>query len=334
MSHNLAQDLFGAKLVVAREKAWHNLGIVFQDKPSLIEAFERARLNYKLEIIQSQFMWEGKSYNAAGEFHVVRAPIVDPLGNMDSEIPLSLGGVSKDYHILQNEDLATWFNPLSEIYPVESAGALGSGEKVFFTLDAGMVEINGEEIHQFFIVRDDKTGTEKTKILYSPVRVVCQNTLFAAERDATFTMNVRHSRGNDLILQKISSATEGMKRMVDHTNNIFGEFGKAKFSLEDFKEMIKYLYPEPTRKENVMEVGINVTQEIEKIKEMQNACVEIYSQYNDENPSMGNTKWNAYNVIPDFEQFHRVGRGEGQYNQMLFGTRSNIVRNAFSYLNK
>ena len=335
MAHNLSSDNLGYN-VALRKPAWHNLGVVFSDSPDLVEAFSRARLNYNLELVVSQFEYKGKMYKAEKSRQIVREPI-----EYDDDIvtgdPISLGEVSKDYYILQNSFLAEAFNSLSKRWPVESAGALGSGEKIFWTLDAGMVEINGQEVHQYFTGTDNKTGEEKTTFLYSPTVVVCQNTMLMATKSAVFTMNIRHSKGNEVVIRKVAGLADRMQAGVDQTNTIFADMGKAKFSIDDFRELLKYeLYPEPEVKPNVMEIGgnglIDVTKEISAMKEHQEACVSVMSRYNDEHSNNANTPWAGLMAVTEYEEHIRQGRGVGNYSNVMFGARSQIIKNAFAKL--
>ncbi len=334
MSHNLASDLFGANVVIARKPAWHNVGQVFQDSPDLVEGFSRARINYKLSLLPSYFQYEGKYYEVKESRQIVKEPLMTKLGLSDPE-PKSLGEVSKDYKILQNSEIAEIFNPLSKKWPVESAGALGDGEKIFFTLAAGEIEINHQLVNQYFIGTDDKKGEEKTKFVYAPLVVVCQNTLLQAISSATFTINIRHTAGNKATLEKVAGLAERMQNGVDHTNEIFSEMGKVHFSLDDFKELLKYeLYPEPVQKDNVLEAGIDITKEISAMKLHQEACVEVMARYNDEHPENANTRWAGLMAVSEYEQHIRQGRGAGNYSNQLFGARSQIVKSAFSALAK
>lgn len=336
MTANIAQNKDGkAMLVLAREPAWHHLGEVFTDKPELVEAFRRASLDYEISLIQGKFEWNGKLYEAKNNLMAVKHPVF-MLGEIPGEEePTYLGNVSSTYSIVQNMELAEMYNDLSKKYPVETAGALGDGETVFFTLDAGEVEVNGDLLHQFLLVSDNKIAMEKTKICYTPIRVVCQNTLMSGYSAANLTVNIRHTRGNKETLEKIAQLIGRIENGIEATNKLFAGMGKAHFSLEEFKELLATeLYPQPKKEEKVFEVGEDVTKEFQKLQEHQESCLALFSKFNDEHMAYANTSWAGLQAVVEYEDHVREGRGKGNYSNVLFGARSQIVKTAFSALPK
>ena len=86
------------------------------------------------------------------------------------------------------------FTKRSEVYPVETCGALGKGGEIFAALNAGTYDFMGEEYSGFFTLYENKLAKGKVKLFYTPVRVVCQNTLMLAMDDGQKAYRVRHSK--------------------------------------------------------------------------------------------------------------------------------------------
>ena len=126
-------------------------------------------------------------------------------------------------------------DPLSERYPVETAGAIGQGEKIFITLDAGGAEIAGEDHNLFYLITDHRDGSGALSMAFTPVRVVCQNTLSLGLSEAKVSVNLQHR-----------------KNIVDDAKwftNIFGQMLNAKdSSIERMNVLTRFclLYTSPS----------------------------------------------------------------------------------------
>lgn len=322
MSANIFEDRF----VSVRTLAWHNLGKVIQEDVDLIQALEIAGLDYN--IVTENLMTES-GLVLPNKVAMVREKTTTSPDTV-------LGVVSDHYQVIQNRELAEIFNPLTDYWKVETAGALGEGETVFFVLDAGEVELNGDNIHQYFLIADRKDGKEATSLVYTPVRVVCQNTLNTGMAQAKLTFRIRHSRDNKTYLSKIAGLHVKMLESIRLTNQLFEKFQVTRFSLPMMREMVKKLYPEVKREKTVTSDIIDVTTDFEKISqnalESQLVTVELFKKFNDEFPQFAESSWGAYNAVTEWES-HRTGKfNGGQYSSALWGTRGRTMQEAFKIL--
>ena len=229
--------MYGDRGAFSRTPAWHQLGTVFQGAKTLKEIITLAKCDYALTAEPIYVMLDGNYIDCNDRVAIVRH------ANYDDPTPVVLEVVSSSYQLVTNLQLVEYYNELSERYSVETMGALRNGATFFFTLDAGEVEINGGLVHQYFLVTDNKTATQQTRIVYTPVKVVCQNTLTTGLRQATFNMGVPHRTGNHERLQEIAGLVVQMEDGIQQVNKLFGDMGKSYVKLEEFKELVEQLYP-------------------------------------------------------------------------------------------
>ena len=170
-------SIFGDRFVGFRQPAWHGLGEVFTDRINVSEAVARAKVGFEIHKAQNFARMDTGRFDDQGRpivhsvptnsYSVMREPTYD-----DPEWQV-LSTVGEQWTPIQANDLATMLDPISERYPVETAGAIGRGEKIFFTLDAGGAEIAGEDHNLYYLITDHRDGSGALSMAFTPVRVVC-----------------------------------------------------------------------------------------------------------------------------------------------------------------
>jgi len=320
----MADNVFGNRFYGRDTPAWHGKGTVFTGKKTLVEAVAESGCDYDCSLEEMRVsLPNGDSVVLPDLLAVVRHPVND-----DPEYRV-IGQVSDHYQLVSNITIAQVFNPLSELWAVETVGALGKGETVFMSLDAGEVEINGDLIHQYYIITDNKIGKSATKVFYTPVRVVCQNTLTAGENRASITVKIRHSRGNIAQLQDIADLSVTLINRAEAINKLFGKMGKVQISLDDFKQAVEKLYPLPQKQERVIDVTTDFEYLTRKALESRQYAEVLYEKLNDEFPQNAGTAWHGYNAVVEWEDYKK-SRGTGDIASLMIGERANTKATAFS----
>lgn len=94
--------------------------------------------------------------------------------------------MGRDYQIVQNADAFAFFDAIvggEDGILYETAGALGNGERIFITAKRPdyICVGNGDDITEKYIfLTTSHNGTGSITAAFTPVRIVCQNTLNAA----------------------------------------------------------------------------------------------------------------------------------------------------------
>lgn len=191
MAHDLAVIDGRAAMAYLGEAPWHRLGCRIDGEPALpgegevARAMRLARLDWGVGL-EPMLLRDG------AEVPDRRAVVRD----LDRQV---LGVVGMDYVPLQNSEA---FGALAEACAehgarVETAGALGRGERVWMLLrlPAQIEAAPGDRVDGYALVLTGHDGRTLYHARLTPVRVVCANTLAMALRDGQTMIRLRHVRG-------------------------------------------------------------------------------------------------------------------------------------------
>jgi phage/plasmid-like protein (TIGR03299 family) len=322
----MTANIYGDRFAGHREPAWHGLGKVFQEELTPLEAVKLAGLDYEVN------KWPLLA-NVAGIMY--ETPLFglyrDPDKNDKDQEFVYFGSVSKDYQVIQNTEIAQIIEPISKLWPVETVGALGKGETMFMTLDAGELDIKGDLLHQYYMISDTKDGGHCLRIDTTPVRVVCGNTYELGISQATMTMALNHGRDPRSKLEAISKTIEKMQASGKVIVGLLEDLTKVKVSPAQLQKMVLDVYPTPDVSEvDVITAAPAYVRRIlnwkERVEATQLALVELYTKFNDEYPQFGQTNYAFYNAVVELEDY-KTGRNAAQ--SAIFGNRARTKEKAF-----
>lgn len=340
---NMSANLFGERFLGHREPAWHGLGKTFNTELSASEAVIKGGLNFN--VIKAPLIAYIEGANAlTGKYGIFREPTPD-----DPEYRY-LGIGAPTYSILQNIDIARIVDPLTDLWPVETAGALGVGETLFLTLDAGDDEVKGEHIRKFFLITDTKDGGTSLKIAFTPIRVVCQNTLISGLRDSIVSDAINHNSNTKDILSARVDMLQKMQHAIKETMASFDALASAVIEDDEAKVIFEAAYPNPKKSAKMnllaefddtsgpLELGLlydkakgaeeSYNYWVNKAQELRDGAFRNYERICDEHNSIANTPWAAYNSVVEFADFR--GTREDTAKSALFGLRANEKKRAFA----
>jgi len=335
-------DIFGDRFYGYREPAWHRIGTVFEEPLSVSEAVEKAGMDYKVAL-------EGlyHSYDETLFFPIQDKRAVVRSATPDDPQKRVFGIVGSNYHVINNIDLGRIIDPLVEKWPLETVGALGYGETVFFTLKAGEVDISGEEIQQYFLLTDSKDGKGSLTVAFVPLRVVCQNTLITGLRSASATVSMRHYQNIEdetKVWIRLMKAAEEAEESVVETLRMMAS---SHLSHDEISEVIEAAYPTPKPSKRIalytqFQDSLGGTElqdraekemrafasQVERILNTRTSVETLMEKFNDEQPSLANTGWAVYNSVVELEDW-RDGRESSIETSALFGKRADTKKAAF-----
>jgi len=345
----MSANLFGERFLGKREAAWHNLGTVFTDDIDASEAFERAGLTYKISTeplkVSVDTIFGTQLIEVPNKAAIVREPTHD-----DPDFKV-FGVVGSDYEFLQLTDIAELLNPLTETWPVETVGALGDGEKIFVSLDAGEDTIAGEDYKNYFLLNETITGKSAMKFVFTPVRVVCQNTLNLGLAQATVSANVKHGRGFSDFTTWLLTLVNELQASMTTSRQALEHFAKVALTAEDVRDVLMAVYPYPKRpaklelmhdlEDSETEAAVALYNEASRANEVwgyyvdradtfRNAAIMLYNKFNDEYPDNGGTAYALFQAVCESADW-RAGRGEIDASA-VFGARSLEKRRAWNAL--
>lgn len=199
-----------------RQPAWHGLGVRVTEALTSQEALTISGLDWSVG--------QQPIYTEQGQL------IPNYKANVRNNDNSILGVVSDRYTIVQNNEAFEFTdNLLGEGVRYETAGSLQSGRRVW--LLAKLPEkyiINGEKIEPYLVFSNSHDGSTAINVAMTPIRVVCQNTLNLALRQAKRSWSAKHV-GN--MQSKLHEAQE----TLELAHGYMAELGKEIDSLNKIK---------------------------------------------------------------------------------------------------
>ena len=160
----------------------------------------------------------------------------------DHNIPLGL--VKDRYTIVQNTEAFSFFDKAigKDKAIWQTAGFFGNGERVFVSAKLpNNILVNGDPVENYLVFTTSHDGSCGVKILFTPIRVICENTLNAAIHQASNYVSFRH--------------TNSVHANINIADEILGICKNTTFDLNDKYNM---MYKTPMTDEQAQQVFANI----------------------------------------------------------------------------
>ena len=247
MSGNISRNNGISEVMVVGEPAWHRLGTVLDGPATAEQAIKAAHLDWTVSkrpiLVGGEGLGERRC-RVADLNAVVR----------DDEWSLKkaavLGYAFEDHKPLQNRDAFDFFDPIvgenAAVY--HTAGALGDGERVWILAKLpGNICLPGDDItEKFLLLSNTHGGDGGVAIKFTPIRVVCQNTLTLAMQEGTslHIANAKDMKERLAIAAGIVNAVTARYRDVEE---VFGEMANLKLGRRELQWYLSQVFPDPNR---------------------------------------------------------------------------------------
>lgn len=327
MSHEIMQH---DKLVLAEKKAWHGLGTVVENAPSVDEALKLAGLEW--DVIQSPLytLLEGEG----GE--MTRMPIESHVANMRSDNNHLLAVVGKDYKPVQNRQLGQFVLEVAEDaegVEIESAGSIRNGENVWFLARAGSMITVGknDELQPYVMFTNGHTGKLSCWVVPTCVRVVCRNTHSAAvkgldkkERSGQ-AFNFRHTQS---VADRVSAARDAIVASMKGLE-IYGEFAKAaakqQFTGEvQLRDFFMDVYTASWGKVPTEIRSKQDQRSYDRAVDTVSSWITNFSNEKNNLVGIGGSVWAGLNAVTEWSDHDKIVRAHGGMNQVDARVHSNL----------
>ena len=176
----MTENIVEQERFLDRRPVWHRLGNQYEGKVLPSDVIQNTNLDYELEK-QELYFDGGNEFISTGKYAIVKK---DGTNQM-------LGNVSENYAIIQNRELAEIADPIAEEWNLDTIGSAKNGSTIFMTFSGGSSYVQGvDKINNYFMLVNPQNGRESLKMLYTPVRVACQNVLLTAIKNATMKISI------------------------------------------------------------------------------------------------------------------------------------------------
>jgi phage/plasmid-like protein (TIGR03299 family) len=305
MAHELATTRGKIAMMYFGEKPWHSLGTEATSPVKTWEDLsEMAGLDYEVDLVP---MYLGPEYDnrPSGSCATIRRDTGEILGNK----------MSPDYSIISNREAFSFMNSIAAENQIEfhTAGALGKGERIWMMAKLPNAIVlpgkgKGEDdvIEKNLLLVNWHDGSGAMRCLWSPVRVVCANTVRAAlaGKDGS-GVYIRHSGEIQNKIQEAQHLLGLGVRYFDSVEPVFQEFANHAMSKMSLDAYFKAVYPDP------LDPG-KQERAAKKARDTRDFLTELFEGRaigSDMGASNG-TLWGAYNSITELVDHHQLCRGE------------------------
>jgi phage/plasmid-like protein (TIGR03299 family) len=316
---------------------WHKLGQKLDSPPTTAEAIKAAQFDWEVVKKPVYVADHDHFYALPGYQATVRA---DLWGKPECK---SFGLVGKHYQVLQNTAAFSFFDPVIKSGKVtyETAGALGDGERVWVLAKVkGDISVRKvDDIQRYLLLSNGHDGRTALQIRFTPVRVVCQNTLTWALQGGGDLIKTHHGQG---LHRRVEDAQEAVKGILGHYDQLTQHFERfAGFTLlsDKLANYVNLVFPAPKRKSNQTDRGFEET--LARNNELRDTSARLAVEgRGNQLPATEGTLWAACNGITELvdhypsyhdSPWHRlesVCLGEGhRTKRRAFDVALDILRN-------
>lgn len=329
MAHQFSSGVF-----CYNKPAWHRLGIVVDGTLSAREAFRVAH----------------------ADFHVAGRPVFDadmqPIAGYQAITRIDTGRtlsvMTETYTPIQNESLIRIAEALHEDINMDAVCVLSDGKKVTFTARIRGAEgdvVPGDPVQQYLIGCTSHDGSIPFQLLFSPIRVVCQNTLSAAiglasnQRHQYNSIRIRHTKNADSLIQRLPELVDVRRRQFIGGLDELRHMAATPCSMAQFRQYIGNVFADQLQG-TVNNVRGDKSTVRRKVLEDLPAWPSLLRKFEGDAigsdlPAANGTAWGAYQAVSEYIT-HEAGRTKNtndairkRFESIYFGAHSATLSAAY-----
>ena len=302
---------------------WHGLGTRLDRPATAKEALEAAGLNWKV-ILRPIFTDDGTPIR--GRYATVRSD----RGVLDER--RVLGVVGAGYTPLQNDEAFAFFDSIvgegKAIY--HTAGALGNGEQVWILakLPKDVVVKGVDLVESYLLLSNGHDGLHAIRSTFTPIRVVCQNTLIAAFSQSDNVVYLRHTKNVKARFEQAHRLLGIATRYYEHLAEVADVMADKQVKTSELEEYLKRLLPMPK--------DGSIEKDSTYIKNRRLEIVELFENGKGLNErGIARTAWSLYNAVVEWVDYVRPRRSRSQdpagsyVESILWGPGAELKSKAF-----
>lgn len=292
-----------------RQVPWHRLGVVLPDAPTIEDGIVQAGLNWRVD---ANPVYDSNGVNLGGYGQIITR----------SDNNQVLGIVGPNYTPVQNIESFEWFRPFIEnkLCSFTSAGSLDNGKVVWVMaeINNGVTEITANDhVRRFVLISNSHDGSKALRVGFTPIRVVCANTLAMAHNNAeSRLLKIKHTKKIHSAMSEIQSVIRIANNDFEATFEQYRSLAKKKVSMTDLRKYVKIVITKADNDEKLTPVQFRAIEQ----------CVEYATRGRGQTGEL--TAWAAYNGVTEFYSYgtnHRTV--DARFDSLWYGeNRQNSAR--------
>ena len=300
----------------------------FIEKPKTArEAIEMAGLNWSVEKVPVKFEFGENEQAQRGYGNKAIFPRKFVTYRTDNNQPLGI--VGSDYHVVQNNTVFDFIDPIVNDGVVEyyGGGAFNHGNVVWLQLKLAGRQIdlgNDDRIEKYILLLNSHNCMFKLTTMFTPIRIVCQNTLniaiSVAKKRESGVVAMKHCK---FMKDKIEKAQKVMSVAVDHYAQVEENYRRMTLQRISEKDLLNYA----NRVINVKKSNITSKKSVDEI---------IKTTYGSPGAEkFPGSLWNAYNGVTYYADYLRPNSNKKantntlSEESILFGAKARLKTRAY-----
>lgn len=309
MAHEVEQ------MFVVGAAPWHNLGRKFETPPSLEEALVAAGLDWT---VSTEPLFSGAQEQ------------VEAMLTRRSSDQSILGVVGPNYVPLQNTEAFDFFRPFidEKAAAIETAGSLRQGKRVWVLakINRDPLVIKGSDVvEKYVLLSNSHDGSLAVRVGFTPVRVVCNNTLsMAINSQASKLIRIKHTKNVAANLESVQEIMNLADSEFEATAEQYRLLTMKDINSKDLEKYVKLVFNTTAK---LVEAGGNV--ENLSNKRILEQIIPLFEKGrgNDMKEIKG-TMWAAYNAVNEYLQYERGSDNSNRMDNMWFGDSARLNKKA------
>jgi len=307
-------------IAYANEVPWHGLGVRLTERMTSEQALEKGGLDWEVQLQGVRAVdSEGNQIECEDNRAVVRK---------DNNTVLGIVGTS--YVPLQNKDAFGFFdNAIKDRKAIfETVGSLGKGERVWMLAKVEGSDFSvlpNDAVEPYLLFSHAHDGSACITSLFTPIRVVCQNTLRVALSKNTDRIRIRHTGDVEGKIRSAGNILRMAGAMVDETKPVFIKMAQKQLNHSATENYVTQVFRP--------DIDASEKKETARLKNMVEEVMELVETGKGSDiQGVRGTTWGAYNAITEYIDHKRGIRGgeKNRIGSIWFGQGSNVKQRAFS----
>jgi len=342
MAHQIEVNQDGtARTFYAGQVPWHGLGTAVEKEVTSEAAIRLAGLDWTVE--KRPVYLRGTA--AVDGIPVVGQEVPNYFATVRTEDEAILGVVGQSYEIIQNQEAFAFLDSLvgEGLAMYNCAGSLYGGKRIWITCKLPQaMQIGPDQVDKYLVCCTGHDGRLSLHIKWTPIRVVCQNTLSAAfgmrngkvQAAGRDTVSVMHYRNWKEQAAQAREVLELTGVYYSRLEEVFQRLIKTPVTASDAQAFAERLYVPPKDDHGDPKTASTW---------LENRRAELVRLFrsgvgNDE-PGVRGTRWALYSAVTEQQDHHRTFTASGNYgasdarmNSLLWGTAANVKKRALELL--
>jgi len=308
MSHAVEQMFY------VGETPWHGLGVKLDSPPTIRDAIVAAGLDWEVVL---------KPLCRSDNFQVQ-----DCFATVRSSDDTTLGIVGARYTPIQNIQAFDWFEPFitSGQVVLETAGSLHNGRQIWVLarINRDPIEVaSGDAVGAHLLLSSSHDGSSNTRVGFTPIRVVCANTLgLAHSAGVSKLLRVRHTKSAPLALREIQGTIDAIHGTFSADIETMRRLTQYGCNVDDLRKYVSRVFrsKDSDLTETASETAVKSDRLFNSIEPLFQAGI----------GNKGETLWDAFNGVTQYLSWERGRTQDTRLSSLWLGDGAKLADRALS----